>query len=426
MNRKLNRSLGLGALIAYGVGDILGAGIYALVGEIAGAAGAWGWLSFLIALAGAAFTALSYAELAGRFPRAAGEAHYTRQAFRVRWAPLLVGWLVFCSCVVSIAAVSHAFAGYVQPFSPLAGRAALITVFLGALAALTFSGIRYSSLANIVCTVVEACGLLTVVVLGLWFLGGSPAAPAASAPLEWSNVFAGAALAFYAFIGFEDLANIAEEARNPSRDLPIAILVSLIAAGLLYVLVIRVSTAVLPPEVLASSEAPLLAVVERACPSFPGGLFALVALFAVANTALLNFVTASRLLYGMARQGLLPRSLAAVHQGTRTPHWATLAVLLAGLALAFSGALAQLAGAAAVLLLLVFSAVNLSLLRLRARRAPDATGFQAPLWAPVLGLLSAPVLITAAPAASVLTALSLLLAGVPLVALRKHWAGEKR
>ncbi|MBW3538656.1 MAG: amino acid permease [Planctomycetes bacterium] len=396
----LHRHLGFIALTFYGVGDILGAGIYALVGEVAGAAGTWSWLSFLVAMCVAALSGLTYAEFARRYPRSAGAALFCHVAFRRRWLPLLVGWLVFCSGVVSMSAVSHAFARHVAELLPLVPHQAAVAVFLLIATAFSFWGIQQSSLANIVCTSIEASGLLLVIVAGTIFLAGNdpaaaPAAQVAGAAAAPGNAAAGfgalavlngAALAFFAFIGFEDMVNVAEEVRDPEKNYPKAILTALVIAAGLYVAVTLVATAVVPPAELAATGAPLVEVVRRAAPQVPSRLFALVALFAVANTGLLNAVMASRLLYGMSRQHLLPAWLGAVHPIRRTPHRAVLAVLAVACALAFSGTLAALAQTTSLLLLTVFTTVNAALLTLRLREGRPPEGFSVPLPVPIAGI----------------------------------------
>lgn len=415
----LRRTLGFWALLAYGVGDILGAGIYVLVGEVAGTAGSATWIAFGVAMAVAGLTALSYAELVSRFPRSAGEAIFCEEGLRSRAVATLVGWLVLSSGVVSLATVATAFAKYVSELELAVHGMIVAALFLLGAGAINFAGIRPSSRTNIVCTVVEVSGLLVVLVTGAaYLLGGDAAAPHppdANGTAEVSlpaAIGAGAALAFFAFIGFEDLVNVAEEAKEPRRDFPRAILLAVAIAGVGYMVITTVATHVVPPSDLAQSEGPLLEVVRRAAPSFPEFVFVIVSLFAIANTGLLNFIMASRLLYGMGRRGLLPRVLSRVHERRRTPHWAILTVLALAIALALTGALRTLAGGTSGLILIVFATVNLSLIVLKWREAraskPDSTrspqgaspaaesehSFRVPVPFPVAALLSALALLT--------------------------------
>jgi amino acid transporter len=414
--------LGFWALVFYGVGDILGAGIYALVGKVAGVSGSASWAAFTVALAVAGLTALSYAELGGRFPRSAGESFFAQEAFGRRGLALLVGWVVLCSGILSLATVSVAFAGYMGGLVPGLPPRLTIVAILGLLAAINLRGMRESSTTNIIATLVELSGLLIVIVTGALFIGRSADTSVAKTielgqAVGWREIASGAALGFFAFIGFEDMVNVAEEVKDPARNMPRAILFALLVAGIVYLLVVIVATTVLAPESLAAADAPLLAVVERSTNMVPGGLFSLIALFAVANTGLLNFIMGSRLIYGMSRQGLLPEVLGRVHATRRTPHVAILAVFVVALALALSGTLTFLAGTTSLLLLLVFFTVHTSLLTIKRRNTPDTRTFCAPSIAPMLGAMSCLALMPFVPPGSALTALIILALGGGLVAL---------
>jgi amino acid transporter len=399
---SLKRVFGLTTLTIYGVGDILGAGIYAVIGKIAGIAGPLVWAAFFVAAVVAALTAWSYAELGSRFPLSGGVAYFIHQAFRQEWLSILVGWLMFCTCLVSMATLSKAFAGYLNAFMPQFPDWAIVLALFGALTFVNFRGIAESSALNIVCTAIEVSGLVIVIlVASLFLLGGGTAVDAGTtdaianaAAVPWTAVIQGAALAFYAFIGFEDIVNVAEEVKNPERNVPRAILLALGIATVVYTIVSGLATNVLSPSALAASNAPLLDVVARSQPNFPRLLFAFIPLFAVLNTALLNFVTASRLLYGMSREGLLPAWLSQLHHRQRTPYRTFLVILPIVIFLALSGTLQFLAGTTATLILLMFCGVNLSLLVIKQRHEPRASaGFTAPLAIPILALLSNLILI---------------------------------
>lgn len=386
MNPGLQRRLGLGALVAYGVGDILGAGIYALIGKIAGLAGYHVWIAFVLALVVAGFTAMSYAELGSRFPRSGGEATFCLEAFHREGLAFVVGWLVLCSGIVSMAAIARAFAGYLGALVPGIPVPVVIGGFILALTVLNLAGIRQTSAANILCTFIEAGGLLLVVGLGLcfWLSQEVQLAPEIPVAVDWPVLFHAGALAFFAFIGFEDMVNVAEEVKAPEGMLPKAIIVALSVAAVLYIAVSWVAVVVVPPAQLAESRAPLLEVVHRAAPRFPTILFVGIALFAVANTSLLNFVTASRLIYGMAREGLLPRSLQAVHPRRHTPHLAIAVVGVFALLLSLSGTLTRLAGATSTLILMIFVAVNGALIVIQGRQRSAPFRVSRPV--PILGL----------------------------------------
>lgn len=425
----LQRVLGPWTLTAYGIGDILGAGIYALVGQVAARAGDFTWLSFLLAVAIASLTALSFAELAGRFPRSAGEAFYVHRAFGREGLALFVGWLVLASAVVSMATVSRAALGYASAVDVEISPRLLIFAFMTLLAFLTYRGMRLSSAANLVCTTVEGGGLLLVVVLALWWLSTNAPVPAPTAaevsdPVVWTGIVQGGALAFFAFIGFEDMVNVAEEVKQPERNLPLALLTAVALSGVLYMVIATVALRVVPASELAASGAPLLEVVRRTAPGMPPWIFALIPLFAVSNTALLNFVTASRLLYGMSRQELLPAWLGEVHPRHRTPHLAIGVIFVAALAIAWSGSLTALAGVTSGLILIVFVLVNASLTVIQWRE-PAQSGFRAPRFIPPLGALGALALVPFLPASSRLIAAGIALFGALAIAIALGMRGSK-
>ena len=423
---SLRRSLGFRALTIYGIGDILGAGIYALIGGVTAAAGTAGWLSFVIAMCVAGLTGLSYAELVSRYPHSGGESAFCLEAFKSPRLSFLMGWLVLWSGMVSMSAVAHACADYVNEFADVS-KWPIWVVFLGGVAAVNFWGIRQSSAANIAFTIIEASGLLLVIVAGVWFLWSGGAAPdgdapeAAGQPALW-GVMSGAALAFYAFIGFEDMVNVAEEVHEPQRAFPRAIITAMLVCGAVYAAVSLVAVAVVPPRELAESDGPLLDVIRRAAPNVPESLFTLIALVAVANTGLLNAVMGSRLIFGMARKRLLPGWLAVVHSRTATPHRAVLLVLGIGLVLVFTGALPQLAATTSLLLLIVFIVVNASLIRIRSRDGRLAGAFSVPLVIPVLAIPVSGGLIVFVKPESLVLGLAIIATGALLAALRGRHA----
>jgi amino acid transporter len=425
---SLKRVFGLTTLVIYGVGDILGAGIYAIVGKIAGLSGSAVWISFSVAMVVAALTALSYAELSGRFPKSGGVAYFVQKAFRIDWLSLLVGWLMFCTCLVSMATLSKAFAGYLTAFAPMLPDSAIILALFLVLALVNFWGMRESSGLNIFCTTLEVSGLFLVIVVALLFLSGGDGAAVAPVPtdqgLEWNFILQGAALAFYAFIGFEDIANVSEEVKDAERNVPKAILLSLGIAGIIYISVSWLAVRVISSTVLAASSAPLLEVVRRAQPEFPPVIFSVIALFAVLNTTLLNFVTASRLLFGMSREGLLPAWLGKLHPKRATPHRTFLIILPIAIFLALSGTLQFLAGTTATLILAMFCLVNLSLLLIK-RREPREDGFRVPALIPFLALISNIALAAFASRESHILAMVFTAVGVILVVIHHMVRGRQ-
>ena len=369
--------------------------------------------------------ALTYAELGGRFPRSAGESFFTQQAFGRPGLSLVVGWVVLCSGIVSLATVSVAFSGYMSGLVPSLPSSATVVGILLLLAAINFRGMRESSSTNIIATMVELSGLLIVIVAGALFLGEDDGASVtqtfdASRDIHWTGIARGAALGFFAFIGFEDMVNVAEEVKDPGRNMPRAILTALCVTGMVYLLVVIIATSVVPPGTLAKSDAPLLTVVQTSTRLVPDRIFTVIALFAVANTGLLNFIMGSRLIYGMSRQGLLPSALGQVHPTRRTPHLAILTVLVVALALALSGTLSYLAGTTSLLLLLVFFTVNVSLFAIKRRDRSPIDTFRAPVAIPVVGAATCLALMPFVPLASLLTAGLVVSLGVALVALRRR------
>ena len=427
-SHTLRRTLGFWPLVFYGVGDILGAGIYALVGKIAGLAGTYSWLAFLVALVVAALTGLSYAELGSRFPRSGGEAFFCDRAFGRPALSFLIGWLVLCSGVASMATVARGFAGYVAEFAPNAPQSIVIAGFLAVLAGVNFWGIRQSSTANIACTLIEVTGLLLVIAVGVaWLSTNAPVEPPNveidAGGTTWFLIFQGGTIAFFAFIGFEDIVNVSEEVKSPERNVPLAILTASAVAGLIYLLVVIVATSVVSSAELAGSDAPLLLVVRRAAPSIPPSLFTAIALFAIANTALLNGVMASRLMYGMAKENLLPTVLSTVNEKTQTPHVAIVFLLLCTTIFALSGTLIHLAGTTSLLLLVVFFSVNVALIVIK-RRLPHAeNAFRIPIVVPICGAISTLALMAfvqwpAVNSAAIAIGLGLLLAGANALSQR--------
>ncbi|MDZ7828807.1 MAG: APC family permease [Halofilum sp. (in: g-proteobacteria)] len=386
---RLRRSLSLPLLFFYGLGTIVGAGIYVLMGEVAGEAGLGAPLAFALAALIAAFTAFSYAELSARFPQAAGEAVYLKTAFGRRWPAALAGWGVVAVGSVSSATLAHGFHGYLGLFLDLPA-ALTLTALIIALGSVAAWGIRESAWFAAAVTCIELGGLVWVVFSGADALATLPLRwqemlPSTGA-VTWIGLGAGAFLAFYAFIGFEDMVNVAEEVRNPQRTLPRAIIGALIASTLLYVVVALVAVLTVPMERLAGSPVPLAEVVRAGTGREPIWI-GLVSLVAVVNGALIQIIMASRVLYGMGLRGMGPARFARVHPRRRTPLLATLAVTAAVLVLALALPLGQLARITSLITLLVYAGVNAALWHIRRRdgRATDSVAW--PLWVPVAGFL---------------------------------------
>ncbi|MEU7696719.1 APC family permease [Streptomyces sp. NPDC039028] len=394
---RLRRALTTPLLYFFILGDVLGAGVYVLVGQVAAASGGAVWVPLLVALVLALLTAASYAELVTKYPRAGGASHYATRAFGPA-VGFVAGFCMLAAGVVSVAALARGFAGdYLGAFVTLP-VALVAVVFLVLLALVNARGIRESTRANAVATVIEVGGLLVVVVLGAWLVLrgegdperlvqlGTPEKGAAAA------VLSGCVLAFYSFVGFETSVNVAEETQDPRRSYPRALFAALATAGAVYVLVGVAASLTVPTGVLASSSGPLLEVVREAG-GVPVRLFSAVALVAVANGALLTGIMASRLAYGMARDGLLPAVLTRVLPGRRTPWAAIAATTVPALLLALTGSVATLASTLVLLLLVVFLIVNTAVLALRSDQG-EPGHFRAPTLLPVLGAASCVLLAT--------------------------------
>ncbi len=389
----LARNIGLLGLVVYGVGDMVGAGIYGTTGVAAGVMGNAVWMGFLGSMIAAMLTGLSYASIASRYPRAAGAAYVVQRAFGAPYVSYVVGLAVVASGLTSIATGSRVFAGVIGPWLGGGNVVPLALAYLAMLSAINFRGIKESLWANVVCTVVEVGGLLFVIAVGARFWGTvdyfeTPAGPHGEG-LTASLVLSGAVLTFYAFVGFEDLLNLAEETKDPRRNMPLGIVLALAAVAVLYVAVSVTAVSVVPFRDLGDvgKGAPLTQLIGRAAPWVPGWIFTAITLFAVSNTGLMNNIMGSRLLYGMARQGLLPAVLGRVHAGRRTPHVAigVLFVVIAGLIL--SGDIAQLASATSLLLLTCFLIVNVALIVLQRRVGEGRGGFEVPVVVPAMGAL---------------------------------------
>jgi amino acid transporter len=424
---SLNRAVTTPLLFLFILGDILGAGVYVLVGEVASQSGGAVWLPVLIALGLAALTAGSYAELATKYPRAGGASHYTNRAFGP-FAGSVVGFCMLAAGVVSVAALARAFGGeYLQEFVSLP-TAVVAAVVLVVLALLNIRGIKESLRANVVATLVEVGGLALVVGLGVWLVLRGEAdfsrladfGDAQGAAL--GGVLGGAVLAYYSFLGFETSVNLGEETKDPRRSYPRALFGALAVAGVVYLLIGVVASAVVPTDVLVESSGPLLEVVREAG-GVPEWLFSLIALVAIANGALLTGIMSSRLAYGMARDGLLPSVLATVLPGRRTPWVAVVVTAAASLVLALTGEVAGLAATLVLLLLIVFTGVNAAVLVLR-RDEVDHDHFRVPTAVPWLGIGSCVLLFTQIETdvwlrGLILLAIGLLLATVNAVRARR-------
>ncbi|WP_208006878.1 APC family permease [Aeromicrobium phragmitis] len=419
----LKRNITGTMLFLFILGDVLGAGIYALVGEIAGEVGGVTWVPMLVALLMALLTAASYAELVTKYPRAGGSAVFAERAYKRPVVSFLVGFCMLAAGVVSASGLALAFSGdYLGTFIDVPPELGAI-VFLALIGALNARGIKESVSANLVMTMIETSGLVLVVVAVAVFMsgGGGNVSRAVSFDADSSPVvavFGAALLAYYSFVGFETSANVIEEVRDPSRVYPKALFGSLAVAGVLYMLVGTAASIALSSDELSESSGPLLAVVEETGVAVPAWLFSLIALIAVANGALLTMIMASRLAYGMGNQGLLPSAATRVLPNRRTP-WVTIAsTTLVAMALTATGSVATLAETVVLLLLFVFVSTNAAVLVLR-RDPVTHEHFHAWTAVPVLAVISCLVLLSQQSADVWLRGGLIIAVGVALYALTK-------
>jgi basic amino acid/polyamine antiporter, APA family len=402
---SLRRVMGPWLLLLFIVGDILGTGIYALTGQVAKQVGGAVWLPFLLAFIVALLTALSYLELVTKYPQAAGAALYTHKAFGIHFVTFIVAFAVMCSGITSASTASRAFAANLSNAFELklAGGIGITLVglaFMAVVALVNFRGVGESVKANVVLTCVELSGLLIIVFIGLWAIAAGAGDVSRIVEFRTSDtgstlwpVIAATTLAFFAMVGFEDSVNMAEECKDPTRIFPKILLLGLGITGLIYILVSISAITLVSPEQLGEGETPLLKVVQAGAPNFPLEIFGFITMFAVANSALINMLMASRLVYGMSREHVLPQVLGKVHPTRRSPYAAiAFTTLLAFALITFVGEVPALGGTTALLLLCVFTVVNIAVLVLRRDRV-DHKHFRTPTFLPVLGALTCAFLV---------------------------------
>ena len=413
---ELKRVMGPKLLLLFIVGDILGTGVYALTGSVAGEVGGAAWAPFLVAFIVATITAFSYLELVTKYPQAAGAALYTHKAFGIHFVTFLVAFTVMCSGITSASTASNAFAGFLRDaFGKkedwAAGSAPLLVIALGFMlivALINLRGVGESVKANVVLTLVEVSGLLLVIFIGLYAVTEGKAdfsrTMVFDSPSDKSTFFAitaATSLAFFAMVGFEDSVNMAEECKDPIRDFPRMMLTGLGITGVIYVLVSLTAVALVPVGKLADPNegSALTQVVAAGAPNLPfDKIFPFIGMFAVANSALINMLMASRLLYGMAKQEVLPPVLGKVHPTRQTPWAAILFTTLIAFGLITyvvrangskegASTISLLGGTTALLLLCVFTVVNIALLVLRKDKVAHKH-FVAPSILPIIGAIT--------------------------------------
>ncbi len=425
----LKKEISLAEATVYGLGIILGAGIYALIGEAAGIAGNSLWLSFIFAAAVASFTALSYCELSSMFPKSAAEYIYVKNAFKSSLLGFLMGWISMFAAMVSVSAVSLGFAGY---FVGIFGTPLVLTAIAAivVLSIVNFLGVKESSRLNLVLTVVAISGLVLIIIMGIPFFGSVDYFAGISPSLGTfdflNNITIAAALIFFAYIGFEDIANISEETVNAKHAVPKAILLALIVSTVLYVLVAISSISIVPWAQLAESKAPISLVAGTVLGPVGATVFAFIALFATASTVLIILVAVSRMLYGMANDNCLPKLLARVHGKTHTPFVAIALTSSVAILFVFIGDIRQVAFITNFGVFAMFFMVNLSAIVARYTRPDDERIFRVPCNVgkfPIisfLGVVAALFMISRVEFNAILFGSAALVVGIPVYFIFNH------
>ncbi|MBI2937722.1 MAG: amino acid permease [Thaumarchaeota archaeon] len=374
---ELKRELGLFDVTMYGIGLILGAGIYVLIGKAAEAAGNMVWLSFIIVSVVATFTGLSYAELSSMYPKAAAEYVFIKKAFNSDFLAFVVGWLIVFTTTISASTISLGFGGYLSGLSglPIPLTASLLII---ALSLVNFYGIQESSRMNILFTLIEVSGLVIIIYLGFAFGTHNPEIYLEN-PFGFNGILAAIPLIFFAYIGFEHIANVAEETKDPRKVLPRAVMLSIAVTSALYMLVSLAAVSLIDWRALGLSLSPLADVAGSVLGSQGYLLLSVIALFATTNTVLISLIAGSRILYGMAEQHSLPPFLSKVHSKRRTPWLSIISVMIIAVALALIENIVIIAEITVFTIVITFTFVNLSLIRLRYKEPNAERPFKVPI-----------------------------------------------
>ncbi|MEK6852532.1 MAG: amino acid permease [Nanoarchaeota archaeon] len=423
----LRRDLSLFQATVAGVGIIVGAGIYALVGAGAAEAGNAVWLSFLIGALVAAFTGLSYAELSSMFPKDAGEYLYTEHAFGRRIG-FVIGYLVIIAGIIAAAAVALGFAGYFSSLLNVNNLVFISIVLILILSYVNFSGIKQSAFLNVIFSFVEVAGLLMIIALGLKYFGRIDYF---EMPHGFTGVLSGAALIFFAYIGFDSIVKLSEETKSASKIIPRALILTIIITTLLYVTASAAAVSVLGWEALGSSKAPLADVAALAFGPVAFIILSIIALFSTTNTVLMELVVTSRMIYGMGKEGFV-KKLAKLHPKTRTPYIAIIVTMLLSLIFAFLGKIKIVAGITDFAIFIIFIAINGSLIYLRYKEPKRKRGFRVPLSIgrfpvlPLIGIITTSVLIIHLEKIVILAGIFLILLGLLLFEFFRDKRSKKK
>ncbi|MGR3468730.1 MAG: APC family permease [Shimia sp.] len=396
----LKRSMGFWGLVFYGVGTILGAGIFVVIGEVVANAGALSPLAYGLAGLVAVFSALSFAEIAARIPSAGGAIEYMERAHPDRaWLAFCVGWALVVANIVSGATITTGFAQYLGSFVPVPNWAAVVGLTL-LLTLIAGAGMKQSAWFMTATTIIGLATLVLIVWINREGLIGAPAAmlgamagdgdaDRGSLGIGFAGVIAAAFIAVYSFIGFGDVAQTAEEVKDVKTTLPRAMIVIIVLVFASYLIVSAAITGAEDLQELADADAPLVRAVERY--DWPGLPFAIASLFVIVNGGLTQIIAAARLLLELARDGnRAPSVFAKVRETTGTPLIATVASSAVVLLLALFIPLGTLASATALVILVVFFAVNLALWHLKKESQPKGVP-NMPMAVPILGMVACAV-----------------------------------
>ena len=385
---KLRREISMWQATLTGIGLILGAGIYALIGKATAIAGNGVWLSFALSALVAIFTGLSYAELSSVFPKAGAEYVYTKHAFGRKLA-FVIGWLIIIAGFVFSATVAFGFAGYFEklfgaPYLPTAAVLILLLSFL------VFYGIKESIWFGVVATLIETAGLVVVIVLGVPYLGRVDYFEFPSL----AGVFTAAALVFFAYVGFEQISRLSEETKNPKVNIHRATLISITITTIIYILVALSAVSIVDWRILGASNAPLAEIASKLMGSHGFVVLSVIALFATANTVLFMMVATARMIYGMGKSFSHTSVFARVHSKTRTPWVATIITMVFSVVALGFGKIETVANMTDFLIFFVFIVINAAAIKLRFSVTKEEHHFRMPLnlgrfpLIPVFGILS--------------------------------------
>ena len=376
---RLKKELGLTEAVLCGIGIILGAGIYVIIGETAAYSGNALWLSCLVATFVAAFTGLSYAELSSIYPKAGAEFEYGKNAFG-KLIGFLVGWMAILAGVVSAAAVSLGFAGYLTKLTPMIGLPEIPIVFAAIMliiicSFIVFLGIKQSAAIAIIFTLIEAFGLILIIFIALPSIGS---VDLMEMPSGFTGIMTGAALIFFAFLGFEEMVRMSEETKNAEKIIPKALIYAIGITSVMYILVAVSIVSVVPWQELAESASPLALVAEKILGNSGALTLSVIALFSTANTALLILLAASRIVFGIGEDKDFPHIIAKIHPKTQTPYIAIILVMITTIAFALIEDIGFVAGATDFLLFAIFIIINAAVIALRLKQPKTKRPFRIP------------------------------------------------